>query len=120
MIGKTRAAASHAIANSESAAVASRLNNDARAGVAERNRLVELRLNLLQSREDTFRLHLAQNLLHLIGHLQSLANKALLGKCGEHALRPRAYETRDRLYDRTIRLTQRGWHLGEPHLPRLK
>ena len=119
VVREARAAAGHAVADGEPA-VAPGFDDDARAGIAEGNGLVELRLHLLQRREDPLGLHLAQNLPDLIGHLQRLADQALPGEFGEHALRPRAHEARRRQHDRALRRAQRRRHVRQPHLAGLE
>ncbi|MBO6306781.1 MAG: hypothetical protein J6M55_04665 [Paludibacteraceae bacterium] len=114
MVGESRAAAGHPVADIQPR-VASRLHDNARARVAERNRLVELCLHLFESGEDAFGLHLADDLLHLVGHLQRLADDALLGELGEHSLGTCAHEARGGRDDRALTLAQRRRNFREPH-----
>ena len=108
-------AAGDTVAHVETA-IAARFRHHARAGIAERNGLVELGLHLFERREKAFRLHLADDLLHLVGHLERLAHQTFFREFGEHAFRARAHETRAGLHHRALALAQRRRHIGKPHL----
>ena len=120
VVGESGTAAGDAVADLEVAAVASRLDDDAGAGIAERDGLVEFGLHLLERGEDAFGLHLADDLPDLVRHLEGLADEALLGEFGEHALGAGAHEAGGGPDDRAAGLAQGRGDIREPHLTGLE
>ena len=120
VVGESGAAAGDAVADGDALDLRSDLDDDAGHGVAERNGLVELGLDFLERGPESLGLDLAEDLLHLVGHLEGLADDVLLGEAGEHALGAGAHEAGHRPDDDAVRTAQRGRDLGEPHLAGLE